>query len=131
MSGRPAVKSPFENLRPTIVREPSRTAISAEAEARLLDKPEQPFIAVAEKSVNPDPKTAQTSAAEEPTFVPDVSPFVQASLLKKKRRDRLLLVSFRMPQTLKERLEDAAKKHEVNQTDIINEAIELNLQRYL
>jgi len=52
-------------------------------------------------------------------------------LLLRKKRERLLLVSFRMPQGLKEKLEFAAKKHEINQTDIINEAIEMNLQRYV
>jgi len=51
--------------------------------------------------------------------------------LIKKKKERLLLVSFRMPQSLKEKLERVAKLHEVNQTDLINEAIELNLQRYL
>ncbi|MGI4756175.1 MAG: ribbon-helix-helix domain-containing protein [Janthinobacterium lividum] len=53
------------------------------------------------------------------------------TLLQKKKRERLLLVSFRMPQSLKEKLEQAAKTHEINQTDLINEAIEMNLRRYL
>ena len=39
-------------------------------------------------------------------------------------------VTFRMPQSLKERLEQTARQHEVNQTDLINEAIDLNLRRY-
>ncbi|RRA50381.1 hypothetical protein D1Y84_00615 [Acidipila sp. EB88] len=64
----------------------------------------------------------------------DISPIAfgqHGSLLKKKQRERSVLVSFRMPQSLKDKLELAAQKHEVNQTDLINEAIDLNLQRYL
>lgn len=53
------------------------------------------------------------------------------ALLTKKTRDLLIPVTFRMPQSLKARLEEAARLHEVNQTDLINEAIDLNLQRYL
>lgn len=131
MPSRPSVKSAFDNLRPTIMREPSRTSVSVEAEARLLDKPiEREPTAIKEvtstqqdRSVQSDrPRTSPTSLA---------SPFNAGTLLQKKKRDRLLLVSFRMPQGLKERLEEAAKRHELNQTDLINEAIELNLQRYL
>ena len=36
MSSRPAVKSAFEGLRPSIVREPSRSVIAAKDEAALL-----------------------------------------------------------------------------------------------
>jgi hypothetical protein len=36
-----------------------------------------------------------------------------------------------MPQSLKHRLEKTARDREINQTDLINEAIELNLSRYL
>ena len=117
MPSRPSVKSAFDNLRPTIVREPSRTSVSVEAEARLLDKPIQEPSVQVERS-----RSSATSLS---------SPFDTGTLLQKKKRGRLLLVSFRMPQGLKERLEEAAKKHELNQTDLINEAIELNLKRYL
>lgn len=131
MPSRPSVKSAFENLRPTIMREPSRSAVSAEAEARLLDKPSEQNSAVMESTVLQisEPTRQQDRVLSESTTF--ATPFTGGSLLQKKRRDRLLLVSFRMPQGLKERLEQAAKRHELNQTDIINEAIELNLQRYL
>ena len=131
MSGRPAVRSPFDNLRPTIVREPSRTVISADAEFRLLDKPEQPSVPLTQELVASEPRIPEAAAEDVATKIPEGPLFGHGTILKKKKRDRLLLVSFRMPQTLKERLESAAKRHEVNQTDIINEAIELNLQRYL
>lgn len=131
MPSRPSVKSAFENLRPTIMREPSRSTISAEAEARLLDKPTLPRILPQEET--PVAQSLQTPR-QDPVAVPSIAaatPFTSGALLQKKKRDRLLLVSFRMPQGLKEKLELAAKRHELNQTDIINEAIELNLQRYL
>jgi hypothetical protein len=123
MSGRSPVKSAFQNLRPTIMREPTRSAVSPEAEKRLLATPATPISALTE--------------TETPTQVPQLSkiivptPLSVGPLLMKKKKERLLLVSFRMPQGLKEKLESVAKKHEINQTDIINEAIEMNLQRYL
>ncbi|MGI4827151.1 MAG: ribbon-helix-helix protein, CopG family [Janthinobacterium lividum] len=80
-------------------------------------------------SPSPEPTHQQDPVLSGSTAV--AASFTGGALLQKKRRDRLLLVSFRMPQGLKERLEEAAKRHELNQTDIINEAIELNLQRYL
>ena len=131
MPSRPSVRSAFENLRPTIMREPSRSAVSAEAEALLLDKPTQQGISGKKDAVTPRVvhKEQHDTAAAESATLP--TPFSSGSLLRKKKRDRLLLVSFRMPQGLKERLEEAAKRHELNQTDLINEAIELNLQRYL
>jgi len=128
MSNRPAVKSAFENLRPTILREPSRSAVTPEAEARLLEitaAPHQTAIATTIETI---------SAATQGRELPSLSTFVSlpaGPLLIKKKKERLLLVSFRMPQSLKEKLERVAKLHEVNQTDLINEAIELNLQRYL
>lgn len=131
MPSRPSVKSAFENLRPTIMREPSRSAISAEAEARLLDKPTEQRIALMESTVSPSPEPTHQQDPVLSGSTAVAASFTGGALLQKKRRDRLLLVSFRMPQGLKERLEEAAKRHELNQTDIINEAIELNLQRYL
>ena len=136
MPNRPSVKSAFENLRPTIVREPARSAVTAEAEARLLDRPTPRPSPGSGRQASTEP--AAPPAAREavpPQPVPALpagnSPFQAGSLLQKKKRDRLLLVSFRMPQGLKEKLEEAARRHELNQTDLINEAIELNLQRYL
>ena len=130
MSGRPSVKSAFENLRPTILREPVRSAVSAEAEARLLHTP--PAAPPVDSEIGPAPKQPQ---GRDPDSVPgptSSTPSLNSgNLLQKKKRERLLLVSFRMPQSLKEKLEHAAKTHEINQTDLINEAIEINLQRYV
>lgn len=131
MSSRPSVKSAFENLRPTIMREPSRSPISAEAEARLLDKPEQALNAPAERTPAPVGANEEPAIKNRSTAPLSTATFATGTLLQKKKRERLLLVSFRMPQELKEKLELAAKTHELNQTDLINEAIELNLQRYL
>lgn len=130
MPSRPSVKSAFDNLRPTIMREPSRSAVSAEAEARLLDKREPQAAPMEQPRQSAEPPRAEESTMPSVSAAAE-SPFGSGSLLQKKKRDRLLLVSFRMPQGLKEKLELAAKRHEVNQTDLINEAIELNLQRYL
>ena len=129
MSGRQPLKSPFDNLRPTILREPSRSSVTPEAEARLLDsstleiRPGPAPILIIEPL-----KVSRISAEAAPTTQIALP---ESTLLRKKKKDRLLLVSFRMPQALKEKLEAAAKQHEINQTDIINEAIELNLQRYI
>ena len=131
MSNRPSVKSAFENLRPTIMREPSRSAVSAEAEARLLDKPTQQNASAVSEANAPPLEQVQPSYRSAEGSATVATPFRAGTLLQKKKRDRLLLVSFRMPQGLKEKLEQAAKMHELNQTDLINEAIELNLQRYL
>jgi len=125
MSGRPAVKSAFQNLRPTIMREPTRSTVTVEAEERLLTTQAQ-----AEQRS----EALQTTEALVPVQYKALSEQPNSSggpLLLKKKRERLLLVSFRMPQGLKEKLETVAKRHEINQTDIINEAIELNLQRYM
>ena len=55
----------------------------------------------------------------------------RALLQKKKNRERLLLVTFSYaPGIEREAGAACAKQHEINQTDLINEAIELNLQRY-
>lgn len=122
MSNRPAVKSAFANLRPSIVREPVRTSIAPEDESKLLEKP----ASEADK--------LPVSQAMDPTMA--VAPSTHGSaiqnvpLLKKKRKEILVPLTFRIPQGLKERLNEVAKKHEVNQTDLINEAIQLNLQRY-
>jgi len=121
MSNRPAVKSAFEGLRPSIVREPSRTVIKPQDESNLL----QTTIETPPAEVMPKAQTA------EPEAQPMQSPaFPGATLLTKKRREVLVPVTFRIPQTLKEQLNEVAKKHELNQTDLINEGIELNLQRY-
>ena len=77
------------------------------------------------KTVGEVPVATEVTAAE---ALPDS--FAGRGLLKKKQRDLLVPVTFRMPQSLKERLEQTARQHEVNQTDLINEAIDLNLQRY-
>jgi len=125
MSGRPIVTSAFQNLRPTIMREPTRSNVSVEAEERLLaipkHQPTKTIIAAPEESKSNAPNTGSTAGAQS----------AAGPLLLSKKRERLLLVSFRMPQTLKEKLEFVAKKHEINQTDIINEAIQMNLQRYM
>jgi hypothetical protein len=124
MSSRNAVTSAFQNLRPTIIREPERSTVSTEAEERLLSRPKR------------QPKANAIAHQEASTDSGDSRSEVEATgharpLLLRKKRERLLLVSFRMPQGLKEKLESVAKKHEINQTDIINEAIEMNLQRYM
>ena len=125
MSGRPAVKSAFQNLRPTIMREPTRSTVTVEAEERLLTtSPQQQITTV------PLESNASATAIREVQVQESQQP-LGGNLLLKKKRERLLLVSFRMPQGLKEQLEHVAKKHEINQTDIINEAIQLNLKRYL
>jgi hypothetical protein len=126
MSNRPAVKSAFDNLRPTIIREPKRSTVSDAAEEKLL-------------TVTPETTTGSTSPAIEASpGIPqksrvqiDLENLPGQPLLLKKKRERHLLVSFRCPEGLKEKLELAAKKHEISQTDIINEAIAMNLQRYL
>jgi hypothetical protein len=119
MSNRPAVKSAFEGLRPSIVREPSRAVIAPQDESKLLNTPIPPLVE--------DPAQHHFQS---PTDTARESTFSTPGLLKKKRREVLVPVTFRIPQTLKERLNEIAKKHELNQTDLINEGIELNLQRY-
>jgi len=73
--------------------------------------------------------TAPTAIAPDAAAVPDT--FSSKQLLTKKRREVLVPVTFRMNQSLKELLEKVAKDREINQTDLINEGIELNLKRYL
>jgi hypothetical protein len=119
MSNRPAIKSAFEGLRPSIVREPSRSVIAPQDESKLLD--------TAAPSSGPEPVSP---AGPTSITTPDELSFSTTVLLKKKRREVLVPVTFRIPQTLKERLNEIAKRHELNQTDLINEGIELNLQRY-
>jgi len=125
MSSRTTVTSAFQNLRPTIIREPARSTVSTEAEERLLattKRQQSKPSATAPEAAN----AGSLEAASEADSTRQGRP-----LLLRKKRERLLLVSFRMPQGLKEKLESVAKKHEINQTDIINEAIEMNLQRYM
>ena len=128
MSNRPAIASAFGNLKPTIVRSPSRTPVTADAEARLLEINPSPAY---EKGMAKSPvedrietRTVASGPEVESAALPG------RGLLTKKKRDILIPVTFRMPQSLKEKLEKAAKLHEINQTDLINEAIDLNLQRY-
>ncbi len=123
MSSRPAVKSAFEGLRPSIVREPSRSVIAPNDEAALL----QPAKAVPAAEVIPSFPSPEP--ARESPEIP-ISAFAGNPLLTKKRRELLVPVTFRIPQSLKEQLNEVAKKHELNQTDLINEGIQLNLQRY-
>lgn len=122
MPSRPAVKSAFEGLRPSIVREPSRTVIAAHHEDALLQQAKEPDSQVLSAS-SQTPEFAKASALQ-------ASELQKPGLLTKKRREVLIPVTFRIPQTLKEQLNEVAKKHELNQTDLINEGIELNLQRY-
>lgn len=132
MSNRPVARpasTAFANLKPTIIRQPARSAVSAESEARLLDSP-APAVetvpalrAVAEEVPQPYP-----AATALPSQISSQAP---PTLLQRKRKPVLIPVTFRMPQPLKDRLERIAKLYEINQTDLINEAIELNLRRYL
>jgi hypothetical protein len=134
MSNRPAVASAFDNLKPTIVRTPSRTPVTADAEARLLET--NSSSAQEKGSAKPpgkdriDTQPVATTAEVGPSAEVERTALPGRALLTKKRRDILVPVTFRMPQSLKEKLEKAAKLHEINQTDLINEAIDLNLQRY-
>ena len=129
MSNRPAVANAFDNLKPTIVRTPARTPVPADAEARLLEA--DPTGGEGKGSAKPavedriEVQTATPRAEAESAALPG------RGLLTKKKRDFLVPVTFRMPQTLKQKLEKVAKFHEINQTDLINEAIDLNLQRYV
>ncbi len=121
MSNRTAVKSAFDGLRPSIVREPTRTLIKPQDESNLL---QTPIEATPHLPTAPVEKLKlQAQASPSPSFS-------GADLLTKKRREVLVPVTFRIPQSLKERLNEVAKKHELNQTDLINQGIELNLQRY-
>ncbi len=124
MSSRPAVKSAFDGLRPSIVREPSRSVIAPNDEAALLQTTK--VASVAEEI----PVVASLKAAEMPPEPAAAPAFAGNTLLTKKRREVLVPVTFRIPQSLKEQLNEIAKKHELNQTDLINEGIQLNLQRY-
>ncbi len=119
MSNRPAIKSAFEGLRPSIVREPSRAVIAPQDESKLLE--------ITAPTLGPEPISGDTETL---VATAGEQPFSTTTLLKKKRREVLVPVTFRIPQTLKERLNEIAKRHELNQTDLINEGIELNLQRY-
>ncbi len=124
MSSRPAVKSAFEGLRPSIVREPSRSIIAAQDEAALL-QPVKTTSATQQILAEASPTSVEAAAESH------ASPaFAGNTLLTKKRREVLVPVTFRIPQSLKEQLNEVAKKHELNQTDLINEGIQLNLQRY-
>lgn len=125
MSSRPAVKTAFQNLRPTILRQPARSVVTPEAEAKLLDSTSPGSLALEASTSRTTPEIDDSSF--------EVSRVVAApgrALLKKKKKDLLIPVTFRMPQSLKEKLERTARLHEINQTDLINEAIDLNLQRY-
>jgi hypothetical protein len=140
MSNRPVAKSAFEGLRPTILRQPSRSPVPAEAEARLLEKAEPtavpleiqtdaaPVSAAMKENVRQSSVIAiSAQAASETAATKETTP----PLLQKKRREVRELVSFRLPLSLREKLASAAEKHEISQTDLICESIELNIQRYL
>lgn len=138
MSNRPVAKSAFEGLRPTILRQPSRSPVTAEAEARLLETSGEgkqtlqvPIPVIRE----PEPISIAAVEAPEPVIVKEapssVPTYTSAPLLQKKRREIRELVSFRLPLSLREKLATAAEKHEISQTDLICESIELNIQRYL
>ena len=133
MSSRPNGRTAFEGLRPTIVREPRRTPVSGDAEARLLDKrPENHQQPAAQMPPDKLDNAIEPEQAVETTLVnEEARAFPHPKLLTKKKRDLLIPVTFRMPQSLKARLEKTAREREINQTDLINEAIELNLSRYL
>ena len=124
MSSRPGVKSAFDGLRPSIVREPSRSVIAPDDEAALLQTAK--IVPVAEKI----PVLSSLKAAQMDPETAAAPAFAGNILLTKKRREVLVPVTFRIPQSLKEQLNEIAKKHELNQTDLINEGIQLNLQRY-
>ncbi|SNT27035.1 hypothetical protein SAMN05421770_106212 [Granulicella rosea] len=113
---RPA-STAFANLKPTIIRQPARSPVSAESEARLLDSPPLETTPAIQAVAEQGPSTA----------LPGQMP----ALLQRRRKPVLIPVTFRMPQPLKDRLEKIAAMYEINQTDLINEAIELNLKRYL
>ncbi len=123
MSNRPAVKSAFEGLRPSIVREPARTVIAPHDESKLLESVKASPQVTQVEEPKPVQPTPEKSAEEGKSFH-------SATLLTKKKREVLVPVTFRIPQSLKEKLNEIAKQHELNQTDLINEGIELNLQRY-
>jgi hypothetical protein len=118
MSNRPAVKSAFEGLKPSIVREPARSVIAPQDESKLLET----------NVSSHEPRRHAPSADMAPR--PEAVAFPTSGLLTKKKREVLVPVTFRIPQSLKEQLNEIAKKHELNQTDLINEGIQLNLQRY-
>ena len=159
MSSRPTGRNAFDNLRPSIVREPSRKTIPPDAEARVLDLPiddshnvavepttiahavEAPPVstpapaplvsAIAPTAPATPPPTLVVPAATAPPAIAARDTFSSTHLLTKKKREVLVPVTFRMNQSLKELLEKVAKEREINQTDLINEGIELNLKRYL
>ncbi len=113
------------------MREPRRTPVSSDAEARLLDKPIESPPELVESGSLPPGGQAGLPNAEAIVADEEAKPFPSPKLLTKKKRDLLIPVTFRMPQSLKHRLEKTARDREINQTDLINEAIELNLSRYL
>lgn len=130
MSSRPSGRTAFDNLRPTILRQPLRSPVSAEAEARLLDSPTSSTAGDLGSNTAVPLSLKAVQPAVESTVISEVVSLPGRALLKKKRRDLLIPVTFRMPKSLKDRLESIAELHEINQTDLINEAIDLNLQRY-
>jgi len=129
MSNRPAVANAFGNLKPTIVRTPQRSAVTADAEARLLET--VPPATNGKGAADPSAKDSVDLQATSQPADAEISHFPGRALLMRKKRQVLVPVTFRMPQNLKEKLERVAKDYEINQTDLINEAIDLNLQRYI
>lgn len=123
MSNRPPIRSAFDGLRPSIVREPSRAPIASKDETRLLETTAGP-------APLDEPRSPDVLLPPEDMGTPQSVAFPAAPLLSKKKREVLVPVTFRIPQVLKERLNEIAKRYDLNQTDLINEGIELNLQRY-
>lgn len=123
MSNRTGVKSAFEGLRPSIVREPARITIAPQDESKLLDNRATDKVEAALTAATVSGSDSHTVTAQTAAF--------HGTLLTKRKREVLVPVTFRIPQTLKEELNEVAKRHELSQTDLINEGIKLNLQRYV
>jgi hypothetical protein len=135
MSSRPAGKpSAFDGLRPTVLREPIRRQITPDAEALILQSDAKTNGAGDAMENGPQANSPITGAVPLPAVVSDAepvdTPLPSAPLLRKKNKPRLVLVTFRMREDVKLELERLATRLEVNQSDLINQGVELNLERY-
>jgi hypothetical protein len=135
MSSRPAGKpSAFDGLRPTVLREPVRRQITPDAEALILQSDASTNGAGGAINNEAQANRPMTGAVPIPTAVSDAepvnTPLPSAPLLRKKTKPRLVLVTFRMREDVKLELERLATSLEVNQSDLINQGVELNLERY-
>jgi hypothetical protein len=83
-----------------------------------------------EPQANPSITTAVSAPAAVSDADPVDAPLPSAPLLRKKNKPRLVLVTFRMREDVKLELERLATSLEVNQSDLINQGVELNLERY-